>query len=357
MVGPGRSDGDELERRDAGEHVADVLLAEVMVRGHDPELVVAVEMVHAGCKCGGRERDASERPPIGTFGEGARDVAEDGAVREQRIRVVGVEFRGMGGGAGLDANDAGEVADGERGVSQVSVDVDVAQVAGTRSIGDPGPDVREFAGFGLRLVERGGLGGDGRSGFRDEEVRLEYAVIEVPGRVRLVQNEFAVGRDVGGPDFGVATSWFPCEDTGLLDQFVETGAFPNSGKVRILFDDVRMPEAEFNGLVQFVKGVRRFPELGERAGEVVVPGGVAGQYAQSLSADYLHTGGVAALEDVGQLSAQLHVARPDLRHAPDGQRFLFCAADDCRGQEGKKNFFHAHSIPQFTFRIACETVF
>ena len=188
-------------------------------------------------------------------------------------------------------------------MSQVSVDIEVAQVTGTRSIGDPGPDVREFAGFGLRLVERGGLGGDGRSGFRDVEVRLEYAVIEVPGRVRLVQNEFAVGRDVGGPDFGVATSWFPCEDPGLLDQFVETGVFPDSGKVRILFDDVRMPEAEFNGFVQFVEGICRFPELGERAGEVVVPGGVTREDAQGLSADFLHPRGVAALEDVGQLSA------------------------------------------------------
>ena len=68
--------------------------------------------------------------------------------------MVDVELRGMGGGAVFDIDDAGEVADVERGVSEISVDIDVADVAGGSVIGDPFDHAGPFWGVRCRLFKR-----------------------------------------------------------------------------------------------------------------------------------------------------------------------------------------------------------
>ena len=139
------------------------------------------------------------------------------------------------------------------------------------------------------------------------------------------------GLDGGGLDFGLVTTRFPLERTGFLDQLGKAGVLPDAGEVGVLRDAVRVPEPEVDGVLQL--GERAgCPALRERAGEVVVPGGVAGDDGQRLAADFLHLGVVTRLHHLDQLLAQLYVARPDLGHPPDGQRFLLGRADGRDGQ-------------------------
>ena len=271
--------------------------------------------------------------------------------------MVDVGLRGMRGGAVLDVDDAGEVADGQGRVAEVAVDVDIAEVAGGRTVGDPRADEGDFGRLRFRLPERGRLRGDRHGRFCDVEMRFEDAGVVVPGGVRLVQCHGPARRDDGRDEGRLSAPWGVLERAGLLDELGEAGGLADAGEVRVLGDAVRVSEAEINGSLQFGEGVCGLLVLGERAGEVVVPGGVAREESQSLSADFLHLDGVAAPQHVDQLLAQLHVARPDLRHPPDGERLLFCAADDCRGQHGIKEFSHAHSIPQFSFGLCAARFF
>ena len=238
----------------------------------------------------------------------------------------------MGGGAVLDVDNAGEVADGERGVSEIPVDVDVAEVAGGLVVGEPEGHRRALRRLRLRLLERGGQCGDRRGRLDDVEPGLEHAHVEVPHHVCLVQHEVRAGHDNRWPDLGTAASRLPLERACLLDQFGEAGILPHAGEIGIFGYAVRIMESELYGLLQLVEG-GRLRALRERAGEVVVPGGVAGKDFQRLAADFLHLGGVVSLERGNHLLAQLHVSWPDLGHPPDGQRFFL--GGDC-GHRGEQ---------------------
>ena len=73
----------------------------------------------------------------------------------------------------------------------------------------------------------------------------------------------------------MSASRLPLEGTSLLDKFGEARILPHAGEIGIFGYAVRIVEPELNCLVQLVEGGGR-RALGERAGKVVVPGGVAG---------------------------------------------------------------------------------
>ena len=71
--------------------------------------------------------------------------------------------------------------------------------------------------------------------------------------------------------------------------------------------------------------------VGEGAGEVVVPGGVAGQDLQGRAAGRLHRGDIAPADGVDQLLAQKAVAWPDARIGP-GRKGLLPVGESREGR-------------------------
>ena len=248
--------------------------------------------------------------------------AENGGVAEGEVGVVDVGVEGAGRGREVDGGEEGEVGDGGLGMSPVAVDVEVATIAGRRAVGEPGGDERPFGG----VRPGGGVGGrqlgEGRGRRREPQERVVDAGVEVEDEVRLGEGDGVAHRREGGGGYGAARDGLVGEGARLLDEFLEAGEGADTREVLILRNGVRIAEAEMDGLFKLGEGEAALFAVGEGAGEVVVPGGVAGQDLQGRAAGRLHRGDIAPADGVDQLLAQHAVAGPDARIGPGRKGFL-----------------------------------
>ncbi len=335
---------DELEGGVRGEHVAELGLAVVVDAGDDPELVGAVEQVHArGDAAGLREGGAGHRAPEGAARVAAGDVAEDGRAAEGEVGVVDVGVEGLCGVRKAHGGEEGEVGDGGLGMPPVAVDVEVAAVAGRRAVGEPGADERAFGG----VRPGGGVGGrqlgERRGRRREPQERVVDADVEVEDEVRFGEGDGVAHRGEGGGVDGAALDGLAGEGARLLDELPEAGEAVDAREVLVLRNGVRISEAEADGLFEFREGEAALFAVGEGAGEVVVPGGVAGQDLQGRAAGRLHRGDVAPADGVDQLLAQKVVAGPHARVGPGRKRLLLAGEPrEGRGEHHEAEAKRAH---------------
>ena len=154
------------------------------------------------------------------------------------------------------------------------------------------------------------------------EKRIVDAGIEVEDDVRLGEGGRSARGCVAGSGDGAPGDRFVCKIPGLLDELLETGECVDAGEVLVLLDGGGIAESEENGLLQLCESLTCLFAVGERAGEVVVPGGVAGHEFQRRSAGCLHGGDVTAADRLDQLLTEHIMARPDVGIGPDGKRLL-----------------------------------
>ena len=194
-------------------------------------------------------------------------------------------------------------------MAAVTVDVDVATIAGGRAFGKPGGHVgtlRTVLGLGFAFPVA--VGQRRRIVFaRHLDTRFEHAGVQVPADVGRGERERAAQARVGGLERRPSGNGLAGELLRELHDLLEARQRVDAGEIRIILDGVGVAESEVNGLFQFVEREASLFAVGKGTGMVVAPRGVFGHQFDTRLGGRFHRLGVAAPNGTDEFVAQLGV--------------------------------------------------
>ena len=144
----------------------------------------------------------------------------------------------------------------------------------------------------------------------------EEACFEAEDEVRLGQRGRRAHGDGLGNGFRPSGHGLSRQGAGLFDQLGEAGEVLELGEVLVLGNRIRIVKPEGNGGFKLVQRDFGISLVGEGAGEVVVPGRIAGERLDAGAADALHGLDVAAAQRADEFLAQLAVGGPEAWQRP-----------------------------------------
>ena len=160
-------------------------------------------------------------------------------------------------------------------------------------------------------------------------VRDETSVVEIPRKILLAERnrfaEYARGRNIG---HGTEHYRLGAHAAGVFHEFAKTRFARDAPQIVVAFDRVGVAETEIDGLFKLVERRLGIFEIGERTGEIVMPGRIVRQKRHALAAGVLHRYRIALLERDHELAAQLFVRRlaggiiPDRKRGDYGEQYV-----------------------------------